>query len=749
MELVLDFETRSACNIRKIGHYKYAQHDTTEVLMLSVLDVASRECWIWIPEQFRVYHDTELSDDLLDNMVATAEKIIAHNAPFERSIWRDKMEPKGFRPLDVNNVYDTAVQASMVGLPRSLEKAMVNLDPEGEQKDTVGAKLLKQMMSCRAPLKSTWETILPEDPERVPVLYKKAMEALELGEYPDFPYENLLRWRMNKQDFCRLVEYCRQDVVAEAELFRRLPKMSDSEHKLWVLDQKINDKGVLIDREAVDGAILTLDCHRQELFDRVFELTGQEVENPKSPVQLKDWMGKQGVVVDSISKESVEYLLTLNLPLDVRRVLEVRKSLGKSSTAKYQAMVNMASSDNRLRGISQFCGAQTGRWAGRGVQLQNLPRPSKGNIIGYPKKEMEVDEEAVECLASGDSALCELWFKDVSVLAADCIRGMMVSSPGYDYIASDFSAIEGRCLAWLAGEEPILEAYREGKDIYKVIAASIYNVPYEEVTDDQRKDGKTAELACGYQGGYGALCKFGFDKIDMSKDERLRALGIVDEVMSSWDLSRNPKPDNLDDIDRPDVAEFLKIVKGTHIVKMWRENHPKVKQFWNMSISSAIYAVENPGTRTSFRGIKYEFHDDLLQVTLRSGRDLWYFKPMVEAVEMPWSTEERPKFSEVLTSLTTDALTKQIARRTISPGILTENITQATARDILASALFSLDKAGYETVFHVHDEVIAEVAEGKGSVEEFERLMATVPEWAEGFPVKAAGGYRSKRYRKG
>lgn len=282
---------------------------------------------------------------------------------------------------------------------------------------------------------------------------------------------------------------------------------------------------------------------------------------------------------------------------------------------------------------------------------------------------------------------------------SSCLRGLFVASPGHDLIAADYSAIEGRGLAWLAGEEHVLEGYRQGLDPYKVAAVGIFKVPYEQIDKKMRGVGKISELACGYQGGWKAMLAFGADREGMTEQE----------------------------------------MKDT--VAGWREARQKTVLFWR-GLEQAAHTCVEKGVETKFREIRFRLRGKFLQMILPSGRPLWYFAPRLSSVTTPWGEEKR-----AVTAMTVDSMTKQWKRRPYHGGLWAENATQAVCRDLLALGLIRCEAAGYKVIGHVHDEIVAEVPEGWGSVEEMEAIMSEVPKWAEGMPIRAEG-YRSKRYRK-
>jgi DNA polymerase len=374
-----------------------------------------------------------------------------------------------------------------------------------------------------------------------------------------------------------------------------------------------------------------------------------------------------------------------------RRILEIRKSLSKSSTAKYTKFLDAKCSDDRIRGCLMFHGAGTGRWAGRLIQPQNFPRGNFGDV-----------EPCINLFAGGDLDGVKLLYGDPMAAASTCIRPMIIPAAGKDFVCADYSSIEGRVLAWLAGEETALEVYRSGRDPYKVSASAIYNKRYEEIDKSERQIGKVAELALGYNGG-----KVAFQQ-----------MGITYGVHVGDD-------------------------KAQEIVTKWRASRPMTTKLWKELERACMLAVQNPGKVYGYRAIRFKMDDrGALAMRLPSGRLLWYANARIEDRYKVWG--------DVLPTVIYDGVDPETRKWTdleLYGGLLTENAVQAISRDLLVSGMFAVEAAGYKIVFHVHDELVAEVPEDFGSVEEFEKLMCALPPWAEGLPIKAEG-WRGKRYKK-
>ena len=397
---------------------------------------------------------------------------------------------------------------------------------------------------------------------------------------------------------------------------------------------------------------------------------------------------------------------------------------------------------------------------GRLLQTQNLPRPAGwANVIDpVPgEKEYHITQADVDLASCGNPDLPLMWFKDVNVLAADCIRAMIKAEDGKEMAIADFSAVEARALSYLAGEETDLIAYRQGKDIYKVTAAMIYGIMYEEVDGGgkgaQRQVGKTALLACGYSGGYSALCRFGYDKMPITEEDALHAIEVMEdilrpedmyEVYSHLNIPRNLIGESLKEAVKAayynpeyhSTAEsILKEIKGKWIVKQWRINHPKTVQFWYDMKNASIEAVENPGARVPCGKFVFKKIGRFLVMRLPSGRNLYYLDPVVEVLDTPWGTKNK-----VVTSVSQDSITKKMERRALNISILVENAVQAFCRDLLAESMLRLrDKLGVDIVMHIHDECVAEIPVDSVSIEDYIRVMSETPDWAEGMPLIAAG----------
>ena len=505
------------------------------------------------------------------------------------------------------------------------------------------------------------------------------------GRTRNLPQHDPAKWELFQT-------YNGQDVVTEMEIERRLSRfpVPDSVQAQWVTDQIINARGVAVDMPLVTGALELEAQARQDYIAEAVSLTG--LDNPNSVAQLSRWLQEEtGEEVADLRKDTVADLLGKELPGDkARRVLEIRQELGKTSNKKYTALAQAVCADGRVRGLLQFYGAnRTGRWAGRIVQPQNLPRTYIDGALLPLARELVKGREA---------AGLRVVFGSVPDTLSQLIRTAFVSTPGHTLVDADFSAIEARMIAWLAGEEWVLEVFRTHGKIYEAAAAQMFGVPIEAIKKGNpeysyRQKGKVATLALGYQGGVGSLVSMG----------ALR-MGIPEE-------------------DLPDIVE------------RWRNANPAIVQFWYTVEAAAREAVEH-GRRVELNGGRLVFaremdeSNDFLTIQLPNGRKLYYAHP-----HMGVNRFGRP----ALCYWGMDQKTHKWGVVETYGGKLVENITQAAARDCLAEAVERLEAAGYPVVFHIHDEVVIDAPPGRDSLEEVIDILRQVPPWAEGLPLNADG----------
>ena len=635
MIVSIDFETRSAVDLRKTGVYKYASDPSTDIWCMAYKAPWSDDVQVWLPGD-------EL-DAHLEDWIIAGGLLSAWNANFERTIWNEIMVGRYQWPrTSIKQWRCTMAQASAMGLPRALGQAASVLGVE-EQKDKAGAALMLRMARPR--------------------------KVNADGSYT---------WWNTKDKLDTLVAYCIQDVKTELSVAETLNEMPDSERRLYQLDQRINDRGVKVDLDLIERVSKLANSASENIDAEIKRLTNGQVKAATNAMDLTAWLRGYGLKVNSVDKQTVTRMLGMEkLHPIIKQVLRLRQDGAKSSTAKYEAMVNAANADDRMRGLLMYHGAATGRWSGRLVQPQNFPRPQK--------KQAELDEIIAKLKADEDVSE----YGAGTVLASDLLRSMLIADDGHRLMFADYSAIEARVLAWVAGQNDLVETFRKGGDVYIEMASAIYNVGVESVTDKQRQVGKMAILGCGY--GMGGK-RFA---------EQCATMGI-----------------NVDE----DEAK--------RIVSVYREKNNMIALYWRNIEQDFVEMVKGAGRVGT------------VPLPLPSGRSLTYHNPRIIQRETPWGAMRDTAQVDTLNSVT-----RQWVSQIIWGGLLTENVVQATARDLMATAMMALEIKGYNVILSVHDEIICEVPDDFGSLEEMIEIMIRVPAWADGCPVNAEGK-EGKRYRK-
>ena len=656
MILSIDIETYSDLDIKKVGGYKYAEN--AEVLLFAY-------AWDDAPVQIVDFTAGEtLPDDVLFALTDSMVTKCAYNAQFERTVlshFLHRMDPTApFQFLDPTGWSCTMVHALTLGLPGSLDMASKALHlADDKAKMSVGKQLLTYF--CK-PCKPT---------------------KVNGGRERNLPKHAPEKWAMFK-------EYCVRDVVAEREIRRRLSNfpVRVGEQKLWELDQRINDRGVGIDAQLVSEAIDFDADFKGRVIAHARALTG--LANPASGEQLRRWIYREeGFAPESLAKDVLPDVIKRAQKPAVKEMLRLKQLMSKTSVKKYEAMQRARCGDGRAHGLLQFYGAnRTGRWAGRLVQVQNLPRNSMTEL-----------DDARALLRSGDADALEMIYDHPLDVLSQLIRTAFVPHKGCRFVVADFSAIEARVIAWLAGEKWRMEVFAEGGDIYCASASKMFGVPVEKhgINGHLRQKGKIAELALGYQGSIGALKAMGADK-----------LGLSDE-------------------------ELLKIVDS------WRRASPHIKQLWYDVDAAALEAVRERRAVTLHHGVAFSTRKGILFLRLPSGRRLAYVRPM---------TEIEPAFNrEGITYEGAEQTTGKWARLRTYGGKLVENIVQAIARDCLAVAMTRLEAAGYRIVMHIHDEVVIECPADACDLTDVCRIMGEPIGWAKGL-ILTADGYITDYYKK-
>lgn len=643
--LSIDIETRSSVDIGKAGAYRYAQSEDFRILLFAyqwdddpvmVKDLAQGER---IPEMIR----TALMDG---NVIKHA-----YNAAFE---WYCLNQAGYETPIEQWRC--TMVHGLYCGYTAGLEATGKAIGlPQDKQKLTVGKALIRYFCTPCKPTKSNggrkWN-----EPKHAPE-----------------------KWELFK-------EYCRRDVVTEREILKRLSlfPLPAEEEELWQMDVRMNAFGVRVDKALIEGVLLIDGVSRQALTEEAIGITG--VDNPNSTAQLIDWLGDNGAETDNLRKETVAELLDGKNAPEVQRVLEIRQQLGKTSIKKYVAMENAVCADGRVRGLTQFYGAnRTGRWSGRLVQMQNLPRNYLKTLDGARKIAKEGNRDGLKMV-----------YGNVPDTLSQLIRTAFIPSEGNKFVVADFSAIEARVIAWLAGEQWVNEVFATHGKIYEATASQMFHVPIERIIKGNpeyslRQKGKVATLALGYQGGTAALIAMG-----------ALQMGLAEEEL-------------------PDI------------VQRWRQANPRIRDLWYAVEQAALAAVQTAQPQ-AINGLIFALEGDIiygqcfLTVRLPSGRKLYYAKPFLK----------ENQFGKLAVHYYGVGKNKKWGVESTYGGKMTENIVQAIARDCLAETLRRIENRGMQVVFHVHDEVIIDAPMGT-TVEGVCALMAEPIPWAPGLILKGAG----------
>lgn len=660
--LSIDIETYSEADIKKTGAYRYVDDPSFEIILIAyqfeedkdlglepeIIDLMQDSYTDFIEERTEEYGrplqearlgalPIELAEALQDPEVVKH----AYNANFERTALA-----KWFGvPMPPEQWECTMIHAATLGLPGSLGKVGEVLGfAEDKAKDKEGKALIQYFCKPCKPTKTNGQRTR-NLPEHAPEKWEK------------------------------FKSYCQQDVVAEMAIADKLAKWkpTEKEHDLWCLDQAINDRGVKLDLPFIDGIVEFDAKHREELLKEAQKLTN--LDNPNSNAQLIAWLQTQGITTNSVAKDTVTQLLNNTDNPIVKRVLEIKQELGKTSTKKYITMQDCICSDGRLHGSLQFYGAnRTGRWAGRLVQVHNLPQNHIDDI-----------ELCREVVAEQDFETAEMLWGQMPFILSQLIRTAFVAKEGHRFIVSDFSAIEARVLAWLSGEQWRIDVFNTHGKIYEASASQMFHIPIENIKKGSklRQQGKIAELALGYGGGDGAI------KV-MDKDESI--------------------PDN----------------EIPLLVSNWRKANPHIVKFWGMVEAAAKTAIkERREIKTQWLIFSYE--NNVLFIKLPSGRRIAYWDAHIG---------DNRKGMESILYGGVDQTTKQwINDVETYGGKLTENIVQAVARDCLAMAMMRVAQAGNDIVMHVHDEMIIE-APPSVTNEEITNIMGLSIEWAPGLPLR-------------
>jgi DNA polymerase len=633
---------------------------------------------IWTPaEVYRHWDQVEpnLPQPVVDH-IANSGEIRAWNASFERAIWNAIMVKRyGALPVAMEQWVCSAAEAAAMALPRSLDQCAEVLKLK-ERKDDEGHNLMMQMSRPRK-----------------------------------INADGSITWWDVEEKKQRLYKYCLQDVRVERCIVPALRRLTPKEREIYLLTERMNDRGVGIDVPLVNAAIEVGAVGTALANAEIQRITDGAVEKVTNHAGVKAWVNARGVETDSVDKASMAELLEqATLPEDVALVLGIKSDAGRTSLSKLKTMLEVANADSRARGLLLYHGAGPGRWTGRLIQPHNFPRGTEISDV----------EQYIPILLNGTSArerydLLNCFEHPIVVISA-MLRSMLIAADDNDFIAGDFSAIEARVLNWLAGQDDVVAAFAamdagdKSKHPYKIMAVKMGRAEHPDLVkkgSDDYQAGKAAELGCGYQ------------------------MGPPKFVTAAWDVYQ--------------VEVTLEQAKQA--VAAYRESHARVVQFWWDTINAAMEAVQNPGKPVVFgglRNLKAIKAGAYLYIVLPSGRPLCYAAPGIKMEPPPWGGEERPTLT--YEGMATHGPRVWMRMRTYG-GHLVENIVQAVARDLIAEAKLRLESAGYTPLLSVHDEAVCEIPKGFGDLKEFETILAELPAWATGCPV-AAEAWRGKRYRK-
>lgn len=682
-KLSIDIETYCEIDILSAGAYRYAEESEIILFGYSV-DDGQVQCidmsdWLQQVSEWD-YHITDILPPHILKALTDPDVIkTAHNAPFEISNISNYFGIK----LDPSQWRCSAVLSANAGYPLSLDGASQAIGTV-QKKDKEGKDLIRYFCVPCKPTKANG------------------------GRTRNLPEHAPEKW-------AKFIDYCKQDVATERDISDTLSwvNIPQSEQNLWQLDQIINSAGVKVDIRLAKNAIEMDERFRKRLTEEAKSITG--LSNPNSPVQLKDWLSAvEGVPVTGLTKDTVKAMLKTFRNKNARRILEIRKEMAKTSVKKYMAIINAVGLYDRIRGLIQFYGAnRTGRWAGRLVQVQNLP------TIDYDSAVLDAIRQLV---LEGNDELLELIYGPIPAQLSQLIRTCFIPEDGHRFIVIDYSAIEARVIAWLANEQWRLDVFKGDGKIYEASAAAMFKVPVESIDKGSplRKKGKVAELACGYQGGINALIKMGGEE-----------MGLTEEEMRD-------------------------------IIAAWRKASPNIVKLWHGLENAAKEAIRT-GMLIKYgdKGIAFKMKRGTLHFLLPSGRCLRYPKAALELAEIKIpekvkitvngeiveKTIYNRKTVEKITFWATNQTTKQWEKSDTYGGKLTENLVQAAARDCLANGMMNLHGAGYKIVMHVHDEVVLEMPKGVGSLKEATSLMCRLAPWMKGLPL-TADGFEADYYKK-
>lgn len=724
--ITIDFESRSECPIT-LGAAKYSEHPSTEVKMM---------CWgfkdepvqDWLSPVLEPYGITPSPrPERLFQLIAEGALVEAHNAFFERMMWRNIMVKKyGWPDIPDAQWRCSAAKAAACSLPRGLGKVAEIMGTK-VQKDKEGHKLMMKL--CKPT--TAWNKW-------------KAKPLEKDGTLKPEP----TKYAGTKEEFLRELAYCRDDVDTERSIARIMPDLNANEWQVWKLDQTMNERGIYCDLTMADHILVMIEKYKERQRMQLSALTDGMVDKETKRNAIKEWFLLQDYPIADTTSDRLRDIAEEFPDEPIGQVAALCRELNKSSTSKYKAMLDRASeSDHRIRDTLMYHGAGTGRWSGRGVQLQNLV---SGNIKDMEKAVDDIMRQNISHVIAEHDSPMELF--------AGLVRGAICAPEGKELIVADYAAIEGRGVMWLADERKGLEIFYRDEDIYCDMATDIYGRPVIANPDKQppeRKLGKQAVLGLGYQMGPSKFL------VTCEKYRIFFTDDLIDEVVPREiqqeiedDIRSNPIIYFSGNKGRIIEAKVRPLIFSKHVVNKYRARYPAIPQYWADCEKAAKEAIDNyyggrsdkwvrAGHKRAYGNVYYKVHGKFLFCRLPSGRHLAYPFPRIEEKDTAWGTSKDTIMYDGV-----DSFTHQWTAQSTYGGKLVENITQAVSRDIMAEALLRLEgHEDYTPVLSVHDEAINEVDEGKGFTEEVEWIMEQRPSWAPTFPI-AVEGWRGKRYRK-
>lgn len=732
MHLCIDFETRCTLELKDVGSWRYAEHSTCDILCLAIGSTAE-DVEVWRPG---------VNDHVLARLYQHIEAgglVSAWNVAFERAIWEQKMVPQYGAPQIANEQWrDTMAAAAYRSLPLKLDTFGKAVN-KGHLKSDTGKSLLQKLAKPQR-VTQKW---LNETANMCPAEAKLFLQSQGMMTAPGVMWLDLGKgqglipyyWNNGPSLMQELCDYCAQDVRAEIDAYH-LVKQPDGEWlppnelKLWLLDQKMNARGVGIDTSAAKAAIEMFEVIERDAIKEINQITDGEVETPGQRDKILAWCKSCGLVLPDLTADTIDAYLKKDIPADVRRVLELRKQVGRASVKKLYMALKATMKDGRMRGLLQYHGAHSGRWSGRLLQPQNLPRP-------LPWLEETDPDTLIDLIKENNVGwLSALGEGDPIAVLVSAVRHMLKAGYGCQFVCCDFTAIESVVLFCLAGQENAIQDIRDGKRLYSVFASQMYGYPVSKKTHPKEDAaGKAGILGLGYQMGARALVAYA------------EAMGI--------------------DMD----METAQLAVDTYR----KEYAPRVKALWTRFNHAVIKAVQE-GVVTEVEGVRFWTETvntiPYMIARLPSGRLMHYPYPSLSLQETPWSRQAREEWKNAFTLYegtqnTSDPFpwpgaepeveeqlgvsfmmskTGQWQKVRLYGGMITENVVQAIARDLLAFALINLDEEGYHLLLSTHDEALAELR-GLGDEDHFKAVMIQRPEWAKDWPI-GGDGWTGKRYRK-